>query len=271
MTTAQAETAATADISYPVEVSIKSLLNVGAHYGHQTDKWNPKMLPFIYCAKNRVHIINLDLTIQQWKKARQFIVDTVSKGGNVLFVGTKIQAREMVKQEASRAGAYYVNTRWLGGTLSNFQTVKNSIDRMRKCEDLLEKASQEGTTVKLLKKEKLSMSREVEKLKKSLGGIREMKELPRAIFVVDILKEHIAVAEARRLRIPVIALVDTNADPELVNYPIAANDDAARTIRLMLAGVADAVLEGRAMFEARTPKDAQIQRDVQVGREKKAE
>ncbi len=257
------------DIEYPVQINVKTLLNAGAHFGHQTERWNPKMLPFIYCAKNKIHIINLDLSIQQWKKARKVIFDACAKGGNVLFVGTKPQAREIVKSEATRCGGYYVNTRWLGGTLSNFQTVKKSIERMRSYEDLLEKASQEGSTVKLLKKEKLRMAREIEKLQRSLGGIREMKRVPEIIFVVDVLKEDIAVAEARRLHTPVIALIDTNADPETVDYPIACNDDAARTLRLMVAGVADAVIEGRQAWEARAPKEQQVQREVQVSKSHK--
>jgi len=250
------EKALKAEFSYPVEVSIKSLLAAGAHFGHQTDKWNPKMLPYIYCAKNGIHIINLDITLEQWKKARQALVDTAARGGSVLLVGTKQQARETVQQEAERCGSFYVTTRWLGGTLSNFQTIKNSIERMQRLEELLEKANQEGTNIKLNKKEKLEISRELRKLEMSLSGIRSMKKLPDLIFVVDLIKEAIAVAEARRLRIPVIALVDTNTDPELVNYPLVANDDASRTIRLFAAAVADAVLEGKAQYAARAPKEA---------------
>ena len=242
-------------LQYPVEISIKSLMAAGAHYGHQTEKWNPKMLPYVYCAKNGIHIINLDISLDQWRKARQFIVDTVSRGGNLLFAGTKQQAREFVAFEAQRCGAFYVNTRWLGGTLSNFQTIKNSIDRMRRLEELLIKANDETSGVKISKKEKLYIRRELAKLEVSLGGIRGMKKQPEVLFVVDIIKEAIAVAEARRLRIPVVALVDTNVDPEVVTYPIACNDDATRTVRLMLAAVGDAVLEGKAAWELRRPKD----------------
>ena len=251
--TAQAQPA----LTYPVELNLKSLLDVGAHFGHQTERWNPKMLPYIYAAKNKVHIINLDLTLNQWKKARQFLVDITSRGGQVLFVGTKQQAREAVKAEAKRCGEFYVDTRWLGGTLSNFQTIKNSIERMRRLEDLLAKAADETTKVKLNKKEKLDISRELEKLEKSLGGIRQLRSVPQVVFVVDVVKEAIVVAECRRLRIPVVALVDTNADPESVDYPIASNDDAARTIRLFLAAAADAVLEGKAAFQTRRPKEHQ--------------
>ena len=245
------QSAGASEVQYPMEVNVKTLLSAGAHFGHQTDRWNPKMLPYIYCAKNGIHIINLDITLEQWKKVRQIVVDLASRGGNVLFVGTKQQVRDVVKSEAERCGAFYVTTRWLGGALSNFQTIKNSIERMRKLEDLLNVASQEGSKIKLNKKERLEISRELEKLNTTLGGIRSMKKLPEAIFVVDTIKEAIAVAEARKLRIPVIALVDTNTDPELVTYPIAANDDATRTVRLFAGAFADAVIEGRALWEAR--------------------
>jgi small subunit ribosomal protein S2 len=245
------------ELSYPVDVSIRSMLGAGAHFGHQTDKWNPKMLPYIYTAKNGIHIINLDLSLDQFKRSRQYLVDTISQGGSVLFVGTKQQAREVVQREAERCGAFSVVTRWLGGMLSNFQTIKNSIDRMRRLEDLLEKSNQDTSQVKLSKKEKLDITREIEKLERSLGGIRNMKKPPDVVFVVDIIKEAIAVAEAHRLHIPVIALVDTNVDPESVDFPIACNDDSSRTIRLMVAAVADAVLEGKTAWEARRPKDLQ--------------
>jgi small subunit ribosomal protein S2 len=213
------------------------------------------MLPFIYGERNGIHIINLDLTQKLWDRARKYVVDTLSRGGSILFVGTKLQAREIVSGEAERCGAFHVTSRWLGGTLSNFQTIKNSIDRMRKIEDLLKESEQEGTKVRLVKKEKLTMARELEKLEANLGGIRSMKKLPDVIFVVDVVKEHIAVAEARRLHIPVIALVDTNADPGLVEFPIPANDDATRTIQLFVAEMANAVAEGRAQYDARRPKE----------------
>jgi small subunit ribosomal protein S2 len=235
----------------PVPVSVKSLLEAGAHFGHQAQRWNPRMLPFIYCERNGIHIINLDLTIQAWQRARRFLVDTAARGGTILFVGTKQQGREIIEQHAKRCSAFYVVTRWLGGTLSNFQTIKNSIDRMRKLEEFLQKADQEGGDVKINKKEKLTISRQVVKLSTNLGGIRHMRKPPDVIFIVDINKEAIAVNEARKLRIPVVALVDTNTDPELVDYPIPCNDDASRAIELMVAAAADAVLEGRAIFDAR--------------------
>jgi small subunit ribosomal protein S2 len=244
-----------AGTSAAIPVTIKSMLDAGAHFGHQTHRWNPRMLPFIYGERNGIHIINLDMTQKLWDRARKYVVDTVSRGGSILFVGTKLQAREIVSTEANRCGAFHVTSRWLGGTLSNFQTIKNSIDRMRKIEDLLTEAEQEGTKVRLVKKEKLTMARELEKLAANLGGIRAMKRLPDVLFVVDVVKEHIAVAEARRLHIPVIALVDTNADPGLVDFPIPANDDATRTITLFLAEMANAVIEGRAQYDARRPKE----------------
>jgi len=245
--------------SAPVPVTIKSMLDAGAHFGHQTHRWNPRMMPFIYGERNGIHIINLDLTQKLWDRARKFVVDTMSRGGSILFVGTKLQAREIVSTEADRCGAFHVTSRWLGGTLSNFQTIKNSIDRMRKIEGLLADAEQEGSKVKLVKKEKLTMSRDLEKLAANLGGIRQMKKVPDVIFVVDVVKEDIAVAEARRLHIPVIALVDTNADPGLVDFPIPANDDATRTIQLFVAEMANAVAEGKAQYDARRPKEDRLE------------
>ena len=235
----------------PVTVSIKSLLEAGAHYGHKTDKWNPKMLPYIFAERNGVHIINLDLTLQFWEKARKFILDVTSRGGLVLFVGTKQQAFGMVKQAAERCGAFYINNRWLGGTLSNFETIRNSINRMKKMEELLIEAEKKDTKIRIGKKERLSISKQVSKLAVNLGGIRDMKKVPDLIFVVDINKEDIAVSESRRLRVPVVALVDTNTDPNLVSFPIPANDDAARTLALFINAVADAVIEGREAFRIR--------------------
>ena len=235
-------------------VSIKSLLEAGAHFGHQTERWCPKMLPYIYAARNDVHVINLDITLKLWERAQKFITDVTSRGGNVLMVGTKLQARELVEQEAKRCGAYYVTSRWLGGMLSNFQTIKNSIDRMKKLEELLEQAQQENSKVKISKKERLSISRQLEKLNANLGGIRAMRKPPELVFIVDIIKEEIAVAESRRLHIPVVAMVDTNADPNEVDFPIPSNDDAARAIKLFASGVADAILEGRRIFDARKNK-----------------
>ncbi len=241
----------------PVEVSIRTLLEAGAHFGHKTERWNPKMLPYIFTEKNRVHIINLDLTIQAWNKARKFIVDLTSRGGSVLFVGTKQQCRASIERAAKRSGSYYVNNRWLGGTLSNFETIKHSLKRMRKLEELLEQAAKDDSKVKLAKKEKLQISRQLEKLEANLGGIRDLRKHPSVMFVLDINKEDIAVAEARKLHIPVVALVDTNTDPSKVTFPIPSNDDANRTIDLFVNAVADAVLEGRLAFESRVARDEQ--------------
>jgi small subunit ribosomal protein S2 len=228
-------------------------MDAGAHFGHQTQRWNPKMLPNIYGARNGVHIINLDITMKKWEIARKYIVDRVSLGGNLLFVGTKQQAKDIIREEATRCGAFFIASRWLGGCLSNFQTIKNSIERMRRLENLLQEAAQENSKVKLHKKERLDISRQVEKLESNLGGIRNMKKTPDVIFLVDVVKESIAIAEANRLHIPVVALVDTNADPSAVSFAIPSNDDASRTIRLFCAAVADAVLEGRAIYNARVP------------------
>ena len=236
-------------------VNLKTLLDAGAHYGHQTERWNPKMLPFIYSVKNNVHIINLDITLKAWEKASKFVHDVISRGGNILFVGTKAQARDLIRVEAEKCSGFFVTTRWLGGTLSNFQTIKNSIDRMRKYEDLLEQASQPDSKVNLHKKEKLTLSRELAKLNANLGGIRSMKRAPDVVFIVDINKEDIAVREARKLHIPVVALVDTNTDPTMIDFPIPSNDDSSRTIRLFTAAMAKIVLEAREQFEARLQKD----------------
>jgi small subunit ribosomal protein S2 len=215
------------------------------------------MLPNIYGARNGVHIINLDITMKRWEIARKYIVDRVSLGGTVLFVGTKQQAKDIVREEATRAGAFFVSSRWLGGCLSNFQTIKNSIDRMRKLENLLSEAAAENSKVKINKKERLDISRQVEKLEANLGGIRNMKKVPDVIFVIDVVKESIAIAEANRLHIPVVALVDTNADPAAVAFPIPSNDDATRTIRLFCSAIADAIIEGRSLQAARTPAGGQ--------------
>jgi small subunit ribosomal protein S2 len=253
MSTKNTATATPAAIEPGTPVTIRSLMDAGAHYGHQTQRWNPKMLPYIYGARNGVHIINLDLTLKKWEVARKYIVDRVALGGNVLFVATKQQAKDIVKEEALRCGAFYIASRWLGGCLSNFQTIKNSIERMRKMENLLAESAQEGSKIRITKKERLDISRQVEKLEANLGGIRNMKKVPDVIFLVDVVKEQIAIAEANRLHIPVVALVDTNADPGAVNFPIPSNDDAARALKLFLSAAADAVLEGRAIYKARVP------------------
>lgn len=238
----------------PVTVDLKSLLKAGAHFGHQTRRWNPKMIPYIFGERNQVHIINLDTTLELWERTRKYICDISSRGGSILFVGTKPNIRQTIKTEAERCGAFSVTSRWLGGTLSNFGTIKQSIDRIHRLEELLKKASDEDSEVRLNKKERLSIARDLEKLEVNLGGIRNMKKHPDLIFVVDINKESIAVAESRKLHIPVVALVDTNVNPDLVDFPIPSNDDSVRTVGLFTAAVADAVIEGRRQYAERMPK-----------------
>ena len=223
-------------------ISMKEMLVAGMHFGHQTHRWNPKMKPFIFGARNKIYIINLDKTLPLFNKAYKYVADTVGKGGNILFVGTKRQAQEIIKEEAGRSGMFFVNHRWLGGMLTNFQTIKNSIDRMKSIENMVE----DGSIKNYKKKEALGMEKELVKLKRTLGGIKDMKGLPDAIFVIDPKREKIAVDEARRLHIPVIAIADTNCDPDGIDYIIPGNDDSIRSIRLISSKLADAALEGKA-------------------------
>jgi small subunit ribosomal protein S2 len=247
------------------QVTVKTLLDAGAHFGHQTERWNPKMLPFIFGERNGVHILNLDHTMRKWEIARKFIVDRVSLGGSCLFVGTKAQSREIIKREAERCGGFYVTTRWLGGTLTNFQTIKKSIQRMTKLEELLASAEAEGSKVRLSKKEKLNITRQIEKLTANIGGIRNMKKTPDVLFVVDINKEDLSVNEAKRLHIPVVALVDSNVNPNAVDFPIPSNDDASKTVELFSAAIADAVIEGNEIYKARMPRGIVGQQDQAAG------
>ncbi|MDR1607851.1 MAG: 30S ribosomal protein S2 [Deltaproteobacteria bacterium] len=226
-------------------VSMKQLLEAGVHFGHQTRRWNPKMKPYIFGARNNIYIIDLQKTVQLFKTAYQFVVDTVSQGRSVLFVGTKKQAADAIQEEANRAGMFYINSRWLGGTLTNFVTIKKSIERLKK----LEAMKADGTINQYHKKEIIQLENQMVKLRKNLGGIKEMDRLPGAIFVIDPKRENIATAEARRLGIPVVAVVDTNCDPDEVDYIIPGNDDAIRAIKLMAAKMGDACLEGRARWE----------------------
>ncbi len=221
-------------------VTMRQMLEAGVHFGHQTKRWNPKMKPFIFGARNGIYIIDLQQTVGLWRRAYDFIADLSARGDKVLFIGTKKQSQEVIAEEATRAGMFFVNNRWLGGTLTNFKTVKASIERLR----ALDKMETDGTFEKLLKKEILTLSREKEKLVRALGGIKEMNRLPGAVFIVDPKKEHIAVAEANRLQIPVVAIVDTNCDPDMIDYVIPGNDDAIRSIKLFTASIADACLEG---------------------------
>ncbi len=225
------------------------------------------MLSYIFAEKNGVHIINLDETMRAWEKARKYIVDRVSMGGTLLYVGTKLQCRDIVQEEANRAGAFFVTSRWLGGTLTNFETLKNSINRMKKLEELYANSQVPDSGVKLNKKERLGIQRQLEKLNANLGGIRNMRKIPELVFIMDINKDDIAVAEAKKLRIPVIALVDTNVDPELIDFPVPSNDDSSRTLRLFAGAVADAIIEGKKIYESRTmkieePAQAQASKDA---------
>ena len=226
---------------------MKQLLEAGVHFGHQTSRWNPKMKPFIFGARNGIHIIDLQQTVVMFREACDFVRETVSKGGSVLFVGTKKQAQESIRKEASRCGQLYVNNRWLGGTLTNFQTIRQSIDRLNRLEETL---SDDGAG-ELTKKERLFMQRDVDKLHYNLEGVREMKKLPDVMFVIDPAREEIAVQEANRLNIPVIAVVDTNCDPGIISYCIPGNDDAIRAIRLFCGAIADAVVAGQEELEER--------------------
>jgi small subunit ribosomal protein S2 len=228
-------------------VTMRQLLEAGVHFGHQTRRWNPKMKPYIFGARNGIYIIDLQKTVKMFRTAYDFVVDAVARGGDVLFVGTKRQAADIIMEEAQRCGMYYINYRWLGGMLTNFQTIKRSIERYKYLEGMFN----DGSISRFPKKETVSMGRELEKLQRNLGGIKDMGRLPAVVFLVDIKKEKIAVTEAKRLGIPSVAIVDTNCDPEGIDYIIPGNDDAIRAIRLTAGKVADAVLEGTALREAR--------------------
>ncbi len=222
-------------------VSMKQLLEAGVHFGHQTRRWNPKMAPYIFTERNGIYIIDLQKTVRKLEDAYMFVRDLSAKGETVLFVGTKKQAQESVKEEAERAGAYYVNARWLGGMMTNFRTIRGRIARLAQ----LKQMSEDGTFDLLPKKEVIKFNREIEKLEKSLGGIKDMKKLPGALLIVDPRKEKIAVSEAKKLGIPLVAIVDTNCDPDDVDYVIPGNDDAIRAVKLITATMANAILEGR--------------------------
>ncbi len=231
------------------EVSMKLLLEAGVHFGHQTSRWNPKMKPYIFGARNGIHIVDLQQTVKMFYDVYGFVRDMAATGGQILFVGTKTQAQDAIKEEASRCGMHYVYHRWLGGTLTNFQTLRQSIERLKK---ITEMESDSKIIDALTKKELLGLSREKEKLERFLGGIKGIKKLPDAIFVIDPKQEAIAVREARKLGIPVVAVIDTDCDPDLVDYKVPGNDDAIRAIRLFCSAVADAVNEGKTIYEQAT-------------------
>ncbi len=235
-------------------VSMKQLLEAGVHFGHQTRRWNPKMAPFIFMDRNGIHIIDLQQTVTRLNEAYKFVEQLAAQGGTILFVGTKKQAQEAVAEEARRCGMYYVNQRWLGGMLTNFQTIQLRIRYLRD----LEARRDRGDFERLPKKEAQHLQDDITRLERTLGGIKDMRRLPNAVFIIDTRKERTAVLEARRLEIPIIALADTNSDPDEIDYPIPANDDAIRAVRLLSSKIADAVIEGRRELEAQQ-KDAEPQ------------
>ncbi len=232
---------------------LRSMLDAGVHFGHQTKRWNPKMRPFIYGARNGIHIIDLDQSVRLFKRAYDYVVDAVGRGGSVLFVGTKRQAQDIVQEEARRSGMYFVTNRWLGGTLTNFRTIKQGLDRLR----TLERMKEDGTHEQLLKKEVVRLEKERDRLEKYLGGLKGMSAVPAAIFVIDPHQELIAVSEARKLSVPVIAITDTNCDPDLIDFVIPGNDDAIRSIRLVTGRIADAAIEGSQRRKEHASQDAQ--------------
>ena len=257
-TQAQAMAAATG-------ITMKQLLEAGVHFGHQTKRWNPKMKPYIFGARNGIYIIDLQKTVVMARSAFRFVADLTSRGGHVLFVGTKKQAQDVIREEAARAGQFFVTSRWLGGTLTNFKTIKQGIDRLK----TLEKMAEDGTFERLPKKEVASLEREREKLEKNLGGVKEMTKLPRCVFVVDPKKEHIAIHEATRLGIPVIGVVDTNCDPDGIDFVIPGNDDAIRSIKLFTSKIADACVEGAARYRASGAAERDEQEEREGGSERR--
>ncbi|PQD95845.1 30S ribosomal protein S2 [Pradoshia eiseniae] len=222
-------------------ISMKQLLEAGVHFGHQTRRWNPKMKKYIFTERNGIYIIDLQKTVKKVEEAYNFVRDLAADGGTMLFVGTKKQAQDSVKEEAARAGMYYVNQRWLGGTLTNFVTIQKRIARLKE----IEKMEEDGTFEVLPKKEVIQLKKEQERLEKFLGGIKDMKQIPDALFIIDPRKERIAVAEAHKLNIPIVGIVDTNCDPDEIDYVIPANDDAIRAVKLLTGKMADAILEGK--------------------------
>lgn len=240
-------------------LSMKQLLEAGVHFGHQTKRWNPKMKPYIFGARNGIYIIDLQKTVALFDEVFRFVVDTVARGESVLFVGTKKQAHESIEEEAQRCDMFYVSNRWLGGTLTNFRTIKKNIEKLKE----LESMKTDGRIEQYSKKEALEIDREITKLEYSLGGIKQMTKLPGAVFIIDPRKERIAAAEAKKLGIPSIGLLDTNCDPDDVDFTIPGNDDAIKAIRLFNAKIADACLEGKKRFEERIQSQSKNKEDEQ--------
>ena len=239
-------------------VQMKQLLEAGVHFGHQTRRWNPKMAEYIFTERNGIYIIDLQTTVKMIEEAYYFTRDVAAEGGSVLFVGTKKQAQEAIKEEAERTGMYYVNARWLGGMLTNFKTIKKRISRLFQ----LDKMAEDGTMELLPKKEVIKLNLEKERLEKFLGGIKNMQNLPSAMFVVDPRKEKNAIAEAHKLGIPVIAIVDTNCDPEEADYPIPGNDDAIRAVKLIVSTIGNAILEGKQGEQMEETQNEEVTLDV---------
>ena len=265
------ENATETDYASDLPISLRTLIDAGVHFGHQTRRWNPKMRPFIFGARNGIHIIDLDQTAVLFKRAYDFVVEAVGRGGHVLFVGTKRQAVDVVQEEAARAGQFFVTGRWLGGTLTNFRTVKGAIERLRE----LDRMFDDGSAENLLKKEQMRLRREQERLQKFIGGIKMMNALPAAVFVIDPHHEHIAVSEARKLSIPIVAITDTNCDPDVLDFVVPGNDDAIRSIKLFTAKLADACIEGQqrrrtashGAADVRTGGDSRV--EVEFGRNRR--
>ena len=246
--------------SEATQVIMKSLLEAGVHFGHQTKRWNPKMRPYIFTERHGVHIIDLEQTVRLLEEAQNFAEDLAARGGRIIFVGTKKQAQETVRNEAQRSGMFYVDRRWLGGTLTNFVTIRSRLRYLKS----LEQQVAAGEIQALPKQEQLQKLNELEKLRQSLGGLREMTQLPAALFIVDPKRESIAVQEARRLGIPIIAMTDTNCDPDLIDYVIPSNDDAIRSVRLITSRVADALIRGRTRLESTMANEPGIIEDDQA-------
>lgn len=244
-------------------VSMKQLLESGVHFGHQTNKWNPKMKPYIFGARNGIYIIDLQQTVEMFKLAYSVVVDLVTEGGEILFVGTKRQGQESIRDEAERCGMPYVNQRWLGGMLTNFNTIKKSVDRL----NVLDRMFEDESLDTFPKKEILKLQKERDKLERVLGSIRNMEGLPSGVFIVDPRKEHIAVNEARKLKIPIVAIVDTNCDPDEIDYIIPGNDDAIRAIKLFSSKIADAVIEGKRKFEERLQAESDKELSEEISEE----
>ena len=245
-------------------LGVRELFEAGVHFGHQTKRWNPKMRQYIYGARSGIHIVDLDQTARLFKRAFDFLSDTVSRGGSVLFVGTKRQAQDIVQEEARRAGMFFVTNRWLGGTLTNFRTIKGGLDRLR----TLERMREDGTHQQLPKKEVVQLEKERARLEKYIGGLKGMGQLPQAVFVIDPAQEGIAVSEARKLHIPIVAITDTNCDPDLVDYVNPGNDDAIRSVRLITGAIADACVAGLARRrEFQQQRDRDSNNDGREGRQ----